>query len=210
MTQADAPDGPVTAFLGLGSNVGDRLETVHSAVYAIDDVAGVAVDEVSGVYETAAWGPVDQDPYLNAVVRVLTRREPLELLRECQAIEAVYGRDRSGEQRWGPRPLDIDVLLYGEEEIDRSELVVPHPRLDERPFVLVPLLEVFPGGSLPDGRRLTRLLADHAPVEGIELVVRLQEVPTHHLTRPEGPRGPGAVAASDWDPPRGAPPGTER
>lgn len=198
------------AFLGLGSNVGDRVETLHSAVYALDDAAGMTVVDVSGVYETEPWGPVDQEPFLNCVVRVRTDLDPHALLGECQLTEEAFGRDRADERRWGPRTLDVDVLLYDGREIDTPGLTVPHPRLAERAFVLIPLLEVFPGGALPDGRRLTSLLAELAPVEGVELVMRLPDVPGPHLERPEGPGGPGPVGAEGWEPPRGAPPGTER
>ncbi len=185
------------AFLGLGTNVGDRLETLTAAVYALDDVDGVVVDDVSGVYETAPWPPpdeggIEQEPFYNLAVKVLTTLAPHDLLAETQLVEAAFGRDRGQEQRWGPRALDIDLLLFGDLDIDTPDLVLPHPRLSERAFVLVPLLEVLPGGTLPDGRRLTALLAGLAPVEGIDLVVRLDEVPTHRLPRPEGPFAPPA------------------
>lgn len=205
----------MTAFLGLGSNVGDPLETLTSAVYALHDTDGIAVEDVSGIYETAPEGGVDQPTYLNAVVRIRTTLAPHDLLRETQLTEAAYGRDRSREERWGPRTLDIDILLYGDEAIETDDLVVPHPRMHERAFVLVPLMEVFPGGSLPDGRRLTRLVMDLGPIEGVELAVRLEDVPGQHIARPEGPRGPGAFLTEEWEASehahrRGAPPGTER
>jgi 2-amino-4-hydroxy-6-hydroxymethyldihydropteridine diphosphokinase len=186
-------------FLSLGANVGDALETLTAAVYALDDLPGLVVEEVSAVYETAPWPPPDdprhvpQDPYLNLVVRARTSLDPHALLAETQLLEAAFGRDRASEQRWGPRPLDIDLLLVGEREVTTADLVLPHPRLTERAFVLVPLLEVWPGGTLPDGRRITQALTALAPVEGIELVVRLEDVPGRHLTRPEGPGG-GAPA----------------
>lgn len=186
------------AFLSLGANVGDALETLHGAVYALDDVAGVAVEDVSGVYRTAPWPPPDdsrhvpQDDYLNLVVRVRTNLAPHALLAETQLVESAFGRDRDREQRWGPRPLDIDLLVVGDAEVDNDRLVLPHPRLSERAFVLVPLFEVWPGGALPDGRRLSRLLAALAPIEGVELEVRLSEVPGRHVDRPEGPGAPAA------------------
>jgi 2-amino-4-hydroxy-6-hydroxymethyldihydropteridine diphosphokinase len=185
-------------FLSLGANVGDALETLTAAVYALDDLDGVAVEEVSGVYETAPWPPPDdprhvpQDPYLNLVVRGRTTLAPHDLLTQTQLLETAFGRDRAREQRWGPRPLDIDLLLVGERQVDTPELTLPHPRLTERAFVLVPLLEVWAGGTLPDGRRVTQALAALAPIEGIDLVVRLEEVPGRHLQRPEGPGGGAA------------------
>jgi 2-amino-4-hydroxy-6-hydroxymethyldihydropteridine diphosphokinase len=201
-----------TAFLGLGTNVGDRLETITSCLFVLDDTAGIAVEDVSGVYETAPWGVEDQDPFLNAVVRVRTSLSPRALLEDCHRTEAAFGRDRDREERWGPRTLDIDLLLYDDLVLDEPDLVVPHPRLAERAFVLVPLMEVDPGGELPDGTRLTQAVTRLAPIEGVDLFVRLSEVPgtEHRLERPEGPRGPGPMTADQWRRPDGAPPGTER
>lgn len=185
-------------WLGLGANVGDALGTLSATVFSLDDVDGITVDEVSGVYRTAPWpGPEDprhvpQDDYLNVVVRVLTTLEPFALLEEIQLLEEAFGRDRSTEVRWGPRPLDIDVLLFGDRVIVDPRLEVPHPRLAERGFVLVPLLEVAPGGVLPDGTRITTLINHLAPIEGIEHVMRLEELPTRHSRRPDGPQAPAA------------------
>lgn len=190
---------PVTAYLGLGGNVGDMAETLAAAVFALHDTDGIAVEDVSGFYETAPVGGVEQDPFLNCCVRILTTLEPLALLDETQTTEAAFGRDRDREVRWGPRTLDIDVLLYGDREVDTDRLVVPHPRMHERGFVLVPLMEVMPGGALPDGRRLTRLLMDLGPLDGIELVLRMDELPGRHVARPEGPRGPGAFLTEEWE-----------
>lgn len=188
-----------TAYLSLGSNVGDRLETLTAAVIVLHESDGIAVGDVSGIYETAPWGGVEQDPFLNCCVRVVTTLDPEALLDELQATEAGFGRDREREQRWGPRPLDIDLLLFGDEEIDGPRLRVPHPRLRERAFVLVPLMEIMPGGSLPDGTRLTTLLTDLMPIEDMELVVRLEEVPGGRRPRPEGPPSAGAYLAEDWE-----------
>jgi 2-amino-4-hydroxy-6-hydroxymethyldihydropteridine diphosphokinase len=188
-----------TVLLGLGSNVGDRLETLAAAVHAIDDLDGVAVQEVSAVYETPPWPPPDdprsvtQEPYYNLAVKAVTSLDPHALLGETQLLEQAFGRDRTREVRWGPRTLDIDLLLFGDRELATDDLVVPHPRLAERAFVLVPLYELLPGGSLPDGRRLTALLAALAPIEDIDLVVRLEDLPGRRFVRPEGP---GAAPAS--------------
>jgi 2-amino-4-hydroxy-6-hydroxymethyldihydropteridine diphosphokinase len=194
-----------TVALGLGSNVGDRLETLRATVYALDDVEGLAVEDVSGVYETQPWPPpghpdhVPQDPYLNLVVRAVCALEPPALLRETQLIEVAFGRDRQREERWGPRPLDIDLLLFGDRILETPDLTIPHPRLAERAFHLLPLLEVLPGATLPDGRRVTRLLNDLAPIEGIELYVRLDAVPGRHIERPGGPTAPPAWLPGDDD-----------
>lgn len=200
----------VDAYLGLGSNVGDRLETLTSAVFALHESDGIAVREVSGIYETEPWGGVVQKRFYNCAVAIRTSLPPRDLLAEIQLTEAAFGRDRPAEERWGPRTLDIDILLYDDLEIDEPDLVIPHPRLAERVFVLVPLLEVMPGGSLPDGRRLSKLLNELAPVAGIDLVVRLTEVPGAGPERPPGPGGTGPVLAEDWTPPRGPAPGVER
>lgn len=205
-----AGDG-VTAFVGVGANLGDRLGTIEAVLHVLDDLPGSRVADVSGVYETAPWGGrdddgrerhVEQPAYLNAVARLETTLTPHALLDELLATEAAFGRDRSREERWGPRVLDLDLLLHGDQVVDDPpRLVVPHPRLHERGFVLVPLLEVAAGWSLPDGQRLTALLRALLPLEGIDLHVRLADVPgTDRLgiVRPEGPRGPGAVLAEDW------------
>jgi 2-amino-4-hydroxy-6-hydroxymethyldihydropteridine diphosphokinase len=190
-------------LLSLGGNVGDRLETLTAAVFALDDIDGLAVADVSGIYETPPWPPpgepgsVEQEPFLNLVVRAVTTLDPHALLAELQLVEAAFGRDRSREQRWGPRILDIDILLQGERELDTDDLVLPHPRIAERAFVLVPLMEVMPGGALPDGRRLASLLAALAPIEGIELVLRPDELPSRRVPRPEGPSAPAAYLSQD-------------
>ena len=156
------------AFLGLGSNVGDRLSALQSAVDLVHARPGVRVDAVSSVYETEPVGGPAQDPYLNLAVRIATRRSPKRLLAGCQAVEQALGRVRT--VRWGPRTIDIDVLLYEQRVVATRRLEIPHPRLTERAFVLIPLIEVAPGATLPDGRSLATALAALAPVEGIHLV----------------------------------------
>lgn len=195
----------VDVYLSGGANVGDRLETLHSAVFALDDVDGLAVADVSAVYETLPWGGVDQPAYLNLAVRAVTSLEPAELLAELQLTEAAYGRDRAAEARWGPRTLDLDILLYGDRVVNEPDLQIPHPRMTERAFVLVPLLEIAPGLTLPDASRLTTHVARLAPLEGIELHVRLPDLPGS-TPRPAGPRSPAAVPADQWRPPRTADP----
>lgn len=191
-------------LLGLGANLGDALTTLAAAVEVLDDVEGFEVVDVSAVYRTAPWpGPedprhVDQDDYLNLVVRATTTLAPHELLDELQAVEAAFGRDRAREVRFGPRPLDIDVLLLGDVVLDDARLTVPHPRLAERAFALVPALEVLPGASLPDGRRLTAIVAALAAaggLEGVELELRLEDVAGTGGTRPARPEGPDAGPA---------------
>lgn len=139
----------VTCYVGLGSNLGDRLENLRRAVERLDASDGVDVVRTSSVYETDPVGPPQPD-FLNAVAEISTDLGPHELLARCKAIEAELGRTPG--ERWGPREIDLDLLLYGGERIDTGELVVPHPRMNERAFVLVPLRELEhggPGAELP-------------------------------------------------------------
>jgi len=128
----------VLAHLGLGSNLGEREAHLRAAVASLDEVVAV-----SGAYESEPMGgPGGQGPYLNAVVALETQRSPRSLLVECQRLEALAGRVRA--ERWGPRTLDVDVLLVGDLVVVEDDLVVPHPRLWLRRFVLAPLAEVAP------------------------------------------------------------------
>ena len=130
------------AHLGLGSNLGDRLASLQGAVDCLAATTGVTVAAVSRVYETAPVGGPEQGPYLNAVVALDTDLEPAALLALARSIEEEAQRRRT--ERGGPRTLDIDVLLVGDETVDTPELTVPHPRLWERGFVLAPLADVAP------------------------------------------------------------------
>ena len=130
------------AYLGLGSNLGDRLAHLQAAVDGLAATPDVHVVAVSRVYETAPVGGPQQDDYLNAVVAVDTVLDPHELLAVAQRLEA--GEQRVRAERWGPRTLDVDVLLVGDDHVDEPDLVVPHPRMSERAFVLVPLADVAP------------------------------------------------------------------
>lgn len=144
--------------VGLGSNVGARQEHLETAIAEMASCGRVAA--VSSLYETAPLGIVDQAPFLNAVSLVLVDQEPRDILATLQAIERAHGRRRG--RRWGPRPLDLDVLLFGNRRVDEPGLTVPHPRMTERRFVLDPLLEVWPDAKLPDGTLLAGLAASVA------------------------------------------------
>lgn len=135
-----------TAYLSMGSNLGDRMDYLRRGVAGLAAAPGVKIREISSIFETTPVGLTDQPDYLNLVVAVETRLEPHELLRTCQAIEAENGRERF--VRWGPRTLDIDLLLYDGVRLKTKELEIPHPRMHERAFVLVPLLEVEPEVTL--------------------------------------------------------------
>jgi 2-amino-4-hydroxy-6-hydroxymethyldihydropteridine diphosphokinase len=132
------------AYLGLGSNEGDRVGRLQQAVDGLEATAGVSVAAVSRVYETEPVGGPPQDDYLNAVVAVETTLSPRDLLAVAKRLEAAAGREAGGE-RWGPRPLDVDILLVGHELVNEPDLIVPHARLFERHFVLAPLADLDPG-----------------------------------------------------------------
>jgi 2-amino-4-hydroxy-6-hydroxymethyldihydropteridine diphosphokinase len=142
------------AFLGLGSNLGDRLANLQRAVDLLEATNGVRVVRSSRVYETDPVGPAQPD-YLNAVIQVKTSRSPRALLEAALAVEQQMGRIRT--ERWGPRVIDVDVLTFGDQEVDEPGLQVPHPRMHERGFVLAPLLELQADPPLPGGRRVATL-----------------------------------------------------
>jgi 2-amino-4-hydroxy-6-hydroxymethyldihydropteridine diphosphokinase len=145
----------VSAFLGVGSNQGDRLEILRSAARLLDGVPGVRVVRSSRVYETDPVGGPPQPEYLNAVLEIHTRLSPLDLLDACAEVERALHRVRTAH--WGPRTIDVDILIYGREVVDEPRLHVPHPRMHERAFVLVPLLELVADPQLPGGRRIGEL-----------------------------------------------------
>ena len=144
------------AYLGLGSNLGDRLGHLRAGVSSLSGARGVDVVAVSSVYRTEPVGGPEQPEFLNAVVAVSTTLAPRELLALARRIEAE--RDRIRKERWGPRTLDVDILLYGDITLREADLEIPHPGLAERKFVLEPLLEVEPGAALPDRTPLADLL----------------------------------------------------
>jgi 2-amino-4-hydroxy-6-hydroxymethyldihydropteridine diphosphokinase len=131
-----------TAYLALGGNLGDRRHYLSSAVLALKSEAGLRVEKISSVYETAPVGVVDQPDFYNLVVEVITTLTARELLARCLAIEKTLGRVRT--ERWGPRTIDLDVLWFDGATLNEPELTLPHPRMKERAFVLVPLAEIAP------------------------------------------------------------------
>ena len=157
-----------TAYIGLGGNLDAPLERLRAARKAIGALAGVRETDCSGFYRSAPMGPADQPEYVNAVMAVATTLPPLDLLRELQAIEADFGRVRHGE-RWGPRTLDLDLLLYGETILTGEVLTIPHPGLALREFVLYPLAEIAPDLAVPGLGPLRDLLAA-CPRRGLELL----------------------------------------
>ena len=149
-------------YLGLGSNVGDRLRHLRAAVELLDD-HGVAVTATSSVYETEPVGEIlDQPDFLNAAVAIVTDHGPEELLDTCKAIEVEQGRLLGGP-RHGPRPLDVDLLLLGDLQLETERLTLPHPQVTSRRFVLEPLLELDAELALPDGTSLRDALEALGP-----------------------------------------------
>lgn len=156
---------PVTAYLGLGGNVGDVAAAMRGALKAIDGHPDCKVTGVSRVYRTPPWGPVEQDWFLNACAEIETRLSAPDLLSVVLETEKTFGRVRT--TRWGPRTLDIDILLYGITPVSLENLTIPHPRMIERAFVMVPLADIAPNVMLKG-----RSVHDHAAAfvdEGLEV-----------------------------------------
>ena len=156
----------ITAYLALGSNLGQRLEQMRSALKLLRE-SSIVIIEVSPVYENRAIGMGAADPFLNAVVQVQTELDPEELLEVCLAIEAQLGRVRS--KAWSPRNIDIDILAYGQLHLETEKLSLPHPRIAERDFVLQPLADIAPNFEL----------------HGKSIDTWLDELPVVELTRIE-------------------------
>ena len=154
------------ALIALGGNLGDARETLARAIAKLCESGDVRLLARSSDYLTPPWGVVDQPPFVNLCVAVDTVLAAQALLARAQAVERALGRDRAREQRWGPRPLDIDILTYDDVVLNEPELTLPHPRLFERAFVLVPLAEIAPH-RLIAGRTAAAALAGLS-IEGIE------------------------------------------
>ena len=159
----------VRAFLALGSNLGDRLACLQAAVDALDASGGIDVARSSRVYETEpVGGPEDQPVYLNAVLEVRTELTPHELLGATSAVETAGGRVR--DEQWGPRTIDVDILNFDALEVDDPPaLVIPHPRMHERMFVLAPLLELTADPMLPGGRNMMTMRLSASDALGVRL-----------------------------------------
>jgi 2-amino-4-hydroxy-6-hydroxymethyldihydropteridine diphosphokinase len=149
-------------FLSLGSNLGDREANLERAL-AVLEANGVAVVRRSALFETAPVGKTDQPAFYNLVIEVRTSLPPRALLERLQAIERALGRVRT--ERWGPRTVDVDILLYGTQTVVECGLEIPHPRMRHRAFVLVPLAAIAPDLTLPDGTRIVDLLPSVAHQE---------------------------------------------
>jgi 2-amino-4-hydroxy-6-hydroxymethyldihydropteridine diphosphokinase len=145
------------AVLGLGGNIGDSRKILVAALDLLARHPGIGVEAVSALYQTPPWGKTDQPPFLNAAARIETSLTPRALLDAVLSVERQLGRERS--ERWGPRTVDIDILIFGNSAIDESGLHVPHPHLTERAFALAPLVDVMPQAEL-SGRPAADWLKD--------------------------------------------------
>jgi 2-amino-4-hydroxy-6-hydroxymethyldihydropteridine diphosphokinase len=147
-----------TAFVGIGSNLGDREANLRAAVELLSAEEGIEVVAASEIRETEPVGPVEQGPFLNGALQLRTSLEPRELLQRLRSVENRIGRVR--DKRWGPRTIDLDLLLYGNESIDEPGLTIPHPRLHERRFALEPLADLDPGLEIAERGPVSALLAE--------------------------------------------------
>ncbi len=156
------------AYLGLGSNLGDRQATLEGAITALAATSDIAILSVAPLYETEPWGLEEQPAFLNTVIGIQTKLSPYELLAACQAVETAF--DRRREIRWGPRTLDVDILLYDDVQMKEEDLTIPHPRMQERAFVLAPLADLSPT-ILVAGRQVSDWLHDFdLAAEGVRRV----------------------------------------
>ncbi len=152
-------------FLGLGSNVGDREAYLKASREAVNKLKKTTIIRSSSIYETEPWGIEKQSPFLNQIIEIETELTPLELFAACQNIEIKLKRRKT--EKWGPREIDIDLLLYGEFVIDNEKIQIPHPRLSERRFVLIPLSEIAPKLKVPGLERSVEALLDVCPDRGV-------------------------------------------
>ncbi len=153
------------AWLGLGSNMQQPVAQLRRALGKLDSVEGIEILKVSSLYRTPPWGDQLQDDFINAVVQIETSLDAIPLLRALQSIESAMGRQRDG-RRWGPRLIDIDLLLFGDQQYQSEQLELPHPRMHERAFVLVPLCEIDATVKIP-GRGVAGELLQQLEYSGI-------------------------------------------
>jgi 2-amino-4-hydroxy-6-hydroxymethyldihydropteridine diphosphokinase len=155
---SEPPEAWTPVYLGLGANLGDRAATIATTLRRLEDHHDIRVVRRASLCETAPWGVAEQPPFLNTVVEAITTLSPQALLERAKTLEHDLGRQ--ARERWGPREIDVDILLYGEVAVQELALTVPHPRIWERRFVLAPLAELRPELVGPDGRPIAEHLSD--------------------------------------------------
>ncbi|WP_373599495.1 2-amino-4-hydroxy-6-hydroxymethyldihydropteridine diphosphokinase [Paraclostridium bifermentans] len=128
------------AYLGLGTNIGDRVNYLSQAIKILDSEKDIIITKKSKLYETKAWGYTNQDDFLNMCIEIETKLNPNELLKKCQNVEKELNRER--KIRWGPRTIDVDILFFNDIILQEENLEIPHPRIGERAFVLIPLIDL--------------------------------------------------------------------
>jgi 2-amino-4-hydroxy-6-hydroxymethyldihydropteridine diphosphokinase len=157
-----------TAYLSLGSNMGDRKKLLLKGIELLSRYSGISIEKVSPIYETDPVGFTDQPLFLNLAIKLKTSLSPQELLSKMHEVEKELDRQRV--QKWGPRTIDLDILLYNSVSIQTEALEIPHPRMLERAFVLVPLSEIAPDNVYPDkGISLKRVLCEQRDKEGVRI-----------------------------------------
>ena len=166
----ESHNNAMPCYLGLGANIGDKSATIKLAIGEISALPGTTFISQSHLYRSKPWGMTDQDWFVNAVVKIATTLTPLDLLRHLKEIETRLGRKKNS-LRWGPRVIDIDILLYADVQLDTEYLVIPHPRMRQRMFVLLPLSEIAPGLALPpDGENIMDCLKKTHDEEAVYLI----------------------------------------
>ena len=164
----------VRAYLSIGCNLGDRAGYLKNGVAAIDSFEGISVKQVSPVYRTKPIGPIEQSDFFNAIIEIETSLEPEFLLKRLLQIECKFGRVRNG--RWGPRTLDLDIILFGERARKSPNLEIPHPRAIERAFVLQPLKDIAPNVSIEGGSLESAL--DRIGIDGVHRLIDFDRIQT--------------------------------
>ncbi|SFK39990.1 2-amino-4-hydroxy-6-hydroxymethyldihydropteridinediphosphokinase [Halobacillus dabanensis] len=157
-----------TAYIALGSNISPREVFLKDAITLLDDHEGIEVRKKSAVYETAPVGYMEQSDFLNMVIVVRTRLNPFDLLQYCQQIEGGLGRERV--VKWGPRTIDLDILLFNHENMNVEFLTIPHPHMHERAFVMVPLADVAPQAYMPHLRQTAGEAVELLPSEEVNSI----------------------------------------
>lgn len=168
--KANTPRKPQIAFISVGSNIGDKKENCLRAIELIAEKGHTELVAKSAYYQTSPVDNTNQEWFVNAVVKVSTSLDPFGLLDELLAIEDAMGRQREGVPRFGPRIIDLDLIFYGQQWIESPRLVVPHPRMQKRRFVLAPICDIDPELSHPISKKTMRQLMEDPDVYGQEII----------------------------------------